>query len=135
QAERCQQSCELGQQIRDIAVCGEQLQVNEAQQEPLIQNTELAARIRHYSSINCTISRVMPAVSCSIANCAKISSSVGSDINVRKCSIESLATTFPLCRITTREDTRSTMSRSWVLNRITLPRAASSAIRLRSTSA
>src|SRR5260370_41867003 len=47
----------------------------------------------------------MPAVSCSIANWEKIASSVGRDISARSCSMESLATTRPLCRITTRAET------------------------------
>ena len=77
----------------------------------------------------------MPAVSCSTASCAKMPSRLGSDMSTRSRSMESSATTRPLCRMMTRAETRSTVSSSWELNSTVLPRAASSAMSPRSTSA
>lgn len=60
-----------------------------------------------------TSSRVMAAVSCSTASWEKMSSSVGSDMRVRRRSMESFATTRPLCRMTTREQTRRCYVEPW----------------------
>src|SRR6266567_8511695 len=131
-----QHRSELDQKIDDPSARRQNLQVDHPREEIAIQHPELPACIGHdHASIKVTICCVMPAMSCSIANCEKIASSVGSDISMRSCSMESFATTRPLCRITMRAETRSTVSSSCELNRTTLPRAASSWIRLRSTNA
>ncbi len=56
-------------------------------------------------------------------------------MSTRSRSMESSATTRPLCRMMTRAETRSTVSSSWELNSTVLPRAASSAMSPRRTSA
>jgi len=54
----------------------------------------------------------------------KMASSVGSSIRERRRSMESSATSLPRWRMTTWEQTRSTVSSSCELKRTTLPRAA-----------
>src|SRR6266481_5836364 len=98
-------------------------QIDHAEEKFAIEYAEL--QLRH-AFMKSAIWREIAAVSCSTASCEKMPSSVGADINVRSRSIESSATIFPRCKITTREQTRSTVSSSWELNSTTLPRAASS---------
>ena len=54
----------------------------------------------------------MASDSCSTPSCENISSSVGTAIRTLSRCIESSATTLPRCRITTWEQTRSTVSSS-----------------------
>src|SRR5689334_9064051 len=104
-------------------MCRQDFQVHHAEQKLAVQHPKLQPG---HALIKSAISREIAAVSCSTASCEKIPSSVGTAISVRSLSIESSATTFPRCKITTCEQTRSTVSSSCELNSTTLPRAASS---------
>src|SRR5579884_480501 len=132
EAESQQQGRELAQQRRDITAQRDDLVIEEAVREQPHQGSELAFFARH-AWIASTIRRAVSSGSVSVTSCEKISSSVGRAISPRSSSMELFATMRPRCRITTREQTFSTISSTCELNRTVLPVSASDRIRLRRT--
>src|SRR5579872_3080968 len=104
---------ELHQDFGDVAAGGEDFQIDQAEQEVAVENAKLFALVGHdQPAITSTSPRVMAEVSCSTASWEKMPSRVGWDIRARSCSMESLATTRPLWRMTMWDETRSTVSSS-----------------------
>src|ERR1035441_533070 len=136
QAEGRQQRRELREQRRQIAAHGNNVRIEEAVGEQADQRAKLApfaARRSGHCRTTSAIWRAVASGSVSVTSWEKMSSSVGRAIKSRSLPMESLATTRPLWRITTRWQTFSTTSSTCELNSTVLPEAASDRIRLRST--